>query len=206
MKTVYKIITTLTVLIWFFPSAQIDQYYNYVRPGTKTVSPTSSFNAAVAAQNLKEGNATIKGIVVLKAKKRTGTNIKQEIYLFPATPYFEEFLSLKKKNKKKKVVTNEEFLSAKRSAKINDETGKFIFSNVKPGNYYLYTELYLLGSKSGSFKVGNQQWGIYNSGGNRVGGYTTPIYENKTWMTSKLNIIYKDVSVSDNQQIINIEL
>lgn len=66
---------------------------------------------------------------------------------------------MKKKNKKKKVIPSKEFLATKLTARISDEDGGFTFTNVKPGKYFLYTELYLLGSSSGDVRVGNQQWG-----------------------------------------------
>lgn len=204
MKTIIS--SFLMLCAYYGLNAQIDQYYNYARPGTKTVSPVSSFDAGAAKASLEPGSATIKGVVMLKAQNRSNTNIEQEVYLFPATPYFEEFLNLKKKNKKKKVITSEVFSAAKRAARIDDENGNFIFSNVKPGKYFLYTELYLLGSGSGAVRTGNQQWGVYNNAGNRVGGYTTPIYENKTWMTSKINILSKEVNVNESQQTVKVEL
>lgn len=203
MKTIIS--SFLMLCAYYGLNAQIDQYYNYARPGRKTVSPVTSFDAGAAKASLEPGSATIKGVVMLKAQKQS-THIKQDVYLFPATAYFEEFLNLKKKNKKKKVITSEAFIAAKRAARIDDENGNFIFTNVKPGKYFLYTELYLLGSKSGGVRVGNQQWGVYNNAGNRVGGYTTPIYENKTWMTSKINILSKEVNVNESQQTVKVEL
>lgn len=206
MNTLSKIITAFALLGSLLYAAQIDRYYNYVRPGTKTVSPAASFDAGAAKASLEPGSATIKGVVMLKAQNRSNTHIEQEVYLFPATPYFEEFLNLKKKNKKKKVITNKEFIDVKRAAMIDDKSGSFTFNNIKPGKYFLYTELHLLGSKSGAVRTGNQQWGVYNNAGNRVGGYTTPIYENKTWMTSKINILSKEVTVNESQRTVNVEL
>ena len=130
-------------------SCQIDQYFTFAQPHHKTVSPVSNFDAAAVQKSLQEGNATITGTVLLKARNLSNTHIKQDVYLFPATPYFEEFLALKKKNRQKKVIPSKEFLATKIAARISDEDGSFTFHNVKPGKYFLYTELYLLGSRSG---------------------------------------------------------
>lgn len=198
----------LVALLFAFSSlsAQIDLFYTSVRPGQKFVSPTSSFDVTAARKSLENGNATINGTVLLKAKKNLDTDIEVDIYLFPATAYFEEFLALKKKNKKKKVIPSEQFIAAKKTTRISDENGTFTFTNVKPGKYFLYTEVYLLGSRSGEVRVGNQQWGVYNSMGNRVGGYTTPVYQNQSFMTQKRNILSKEVEVIDNEQTLNVEL
>lgn len=206
MKEIIQFSAFMILLVNQNLFGQIDQYYNYVRPGTKTVSPVTVFDASSANSSLEAGAATINGIVLLKSNKRSKTYIKQEVYLFPATEYFDEFLKLKKKNKRKKVVVDNKFLAAKKTSMINDENGSFSFSNVKPGKYYLYTELHTLGSENIRHKVGNQQWGVYNGMGTRIGGYSTPVYGDKMWMTSKLHILSKEISVTDQNQTITVEL
>ena len=153
MKITARLSAILMIFIGFSLYSQIDKYYNYVRPGTKTVSPITVFDVSSANNSLEAGAATINGTVLLKSNKRSKTYIKQEVYLFPATEYFDEFLKLKQKNKRKKVVVDNKFLEAKRTSKINDDNGSFSFTNVKPGKYYLYTELYTLGSENIRHKV-----------------------------------------------------
>ncbi len=206
MKNKFRIIVTIITLICTSGAsyAQFEKSY-YTKEKNKIV-PQTAFNAQKAASDLTPGNATVTGIVQLKARNRSNTHIKQQIYLFPASDYLEELLSLQKKHRKKEIQASPEFLQYKKTAVIKDEDGSFVFTNLKPGKYVLYTELYLLGSKSGAYRVGNQNWGLYNGMGYRVGGYSTPVYETKSWMTSKLYKFSKEVEITQDREKVQTEL
>lgn len=69
MKPKENILLVALLLAFSSLSAQIDLFYTSVRPGQKFVSPTSSFDVTAARKSLENGNATINGTVLLKAKK-----------------------------------------------------------------------------------------------------------------------------------------
>jgi hypothetical protein len=65
------------------------------------------------------------------------------ISLYPITPYLEEYLQLKQKNKEGKQVAAITSLAAsfRIETKILSEKGEFVITGLKPGKYYLQGDI-----------------------------------------------------------------
>lgn len=106
-----------------------------------TLFPQSFFDAKLAQDMLTKGTSSIEGEASTKqfldAKKQfapEGTLVT----LYPMTPYFEDFLKLRKKkeNKNTAVYISDEASKYRLEAKT-DAYGRFIFNKMKPGKYYI---------------------------------------------------------------------
>ncbi len=102
--------------------------------------PDMAFDIALAKRGLERGYASISGIVCTQY----GGNVYRaggiEVFLYPVTPYLQAWYDLREKraNPKKSfwVYMNDDAFYAKASVKANDQ-GRFVFSDLKPGRYFL---------------------------------------------------------------------
>lgn len=111
------------------------------------ILPAKEFDIELAAKMLNEGTAEINGVSYYENRSLVGIKTGETIYgrlgtvvsLYPLTPYLEEYLSLKKKNRSgKKLVTISPLASSFRiESKIYSLKGEFIFKGLLPGKYYL---------------------------------------------------------------------
>ncbi|CAM3109419.1 hypothetical protein DRF59_19820 [Chryseobacterium flavum] len=104
------------------------------------IPPAVAFNKEEAYKMLDEGNNSIRGNISLK--KRGYVNypgFSDMVLLYPATPYFQEYIELKKKynSKKKQAGLTREAAMARIETKTIDDKGNFQFTNIKPGKYYI---------------------------------------------------------------------
>jgi|SRR6218665_633717 len=131
-------ITILLLLISFVISAQ--------KP-IEIMQPKKEFDIEQAAKMLNEGTAEINGFAYYEERTPLGIKVGQTIYgrpgiivtLYPITPYLEEYLSLKKKNKAgKRIATISSAAASFRiESKIYSLKGEFTFKGLLPGKYYL---------------------------------------------------------------------
>jgi hypothetical protein len=111
------------------------------------MQPKVEFDIKLATQMLNDGNAQIKGIAYYEGRSHIGIKSSETIYarmgekvfLYPLTPYIEEYLQLKKKNKEgKRIATISPLANCYRiESKVYNTNGEFIFTGLKPGKYYL---------------------------------------------------------------------
>ncbi|GAB0157127.1 hypothetical protein CHRYSEOSP005_23960 [Chryseobacterium sp. Alg-005] len=104
------------------------------------IQPSVAFNKEEAYKMLEEGDNTIQGNISFK--KRGYVNhpgYSDIVLLYPATPYFREYIELKKKynSKKKQAGLTREAAMARIETKTIDDKGNFQFTNIKPGKYYI---------------------------------------------------------------------
>lgn len=112
----------------------------------RALFPMAEFDANLAANAIKEGSSTIigkacsykkEGLVQVFGRKRfDASNVK--IILYPVTPYLEKWYQLreKKEDKKTAVFANRESAKYALVTKTNGK-GEFVFSQVKPGKYFV---------------------------------------------------------------------
>ncbi|ROS14322.1 hypothetical protein EDF65_3096 [Chryseobacterium nakagawai] len=172
-KYTMKNLFSLFILVFaFLPSQAQNTYY-----------PQAFFDKKLARDMLAFGNSTIEGVASTKQKNNWGIKplLGQKHYapkgtvimLFPVTPYFEEFYSMRKKyeNKKTTVYMSEEAFKYRVEA-LTDDHGRFKFEKLKPGKYYLETIVNFTATASYQQQTGTSD--AYNGYGGYL--YSTPIY------------------------------
>lgn len=124
------------------------------------VLPASAFDEAAAATQMEPGTAVIHGTAFIKGKR--GINVADKgdnLMLFPLTPYFQEYLELKKKNTRKKVATISDVAYTYRiEGKYLSEKGEFEFRGLKPGKYYIQTYIMVDRRRTVNVQTGSKGW------------------------------------------------
>jgi hypothetical protein len=121
------------------------------------VQPQSEFDFKLATDMLNTGSATIKGKILFETKTGFFTKDKtwgktgNKVSLYPITPYFNEFLELRKKDKKDKrmAAISREANSFRIETKVYSIEGDFMFTGLKPGKYFIEGFVYFLGGIGG---------------------------------------------------------
>ncbi len=114
------------------------------------VSPKTAFDFKLATDMLNTGNSEIKGEAFYEERaglirRKIGDSVYARIgtvvTLYPITPYFEEFLELRKKDKKGKrmAVISRDVNSFRILTKVYSLQGEFVFKGLTPGKYYVET-------------------------------------------------------------------
>jgi hypothetical protein len=117
----------------------------------KVVQPKTEFDVKLAAEMLNEGKSGIKGVAYYEGRTLIGIKSEATVYarvgaiisLYPVTPYLEEYLQLKQKNKAGKQIATINPLAAsfRIETKILSEKGEFVITGLKPGKYYLQGDI-----------------------------------------------------------------
>lgn len=112
------------------------------KPKTNILSPSVEFDEESAKKALQPGGSIITGQACAAWKGNIIYAAGQKVYLYPATPYWEQFVALSKKSKpgRDEVVPLEAALRTRMEATAN-ELGQFQFSKMKPGRYFLITSV-----------------------------------------------------------------
>lgn len=138
---------------FFFPALVLvlSTTVAHAQKPVKVVQPKTEFNTKTAVEMLDGGNSTIKGIVYYEGRTLIGIKSEATVYarigaiisLYPVTPYLEEYLQLKQKNKEGKQIATINPLAAsfRIETKIISEQGEFIIGGLKPGKYYLLGDI-----------------------------------------------------------------
>lgn len=134
--------------------------------------PSVPFNDSVAGRLLNGGTAIIKGTAYYEGRTLIGIKSEATVYapagsivsLYPVTPYLEEYLKLKKKNKEgKRIAAISPLASCYRiESKVFSTSGEFIIPGLRPGKYYLESSIQFpsgIGSKNVSEIVEIKQEG-----------------------------------------------
>lgn len=182
------------------------QYVQPERNDTTYLMPKSQFDAVGTKQMITQGKATIKGVAYTKPpamQRRIGGKNKilaghVKITLFPITPYFEEYLKLKKDQNPKKLKFA--FLSPEafkcRLESISNSAGEFTFFNLKPGKYYVETVVNWSQTKYYDQYVG--------SGSSNYG--TTDYYKQQAYNDQHSDYLKKEVEVTTDGEVVEIKL
>ena len=179
---------------------------------TKTIMPESAFDKGLALTMLKEGTATINGVASTKQKNTYGLNAAANathfaprgsvVTLFPMTPYFKEFLKLRKKNKKQSVYLSEEALKYRLEAKT-DEFGYFQFTKMKPGKYYIECIVSFAATGANVVQTGTST--LYNTNNGQALS-SSPVYEKFFYNYDFANRESQIVELTKDGEILNIKL
>lgn len=143
--------------------------------------PQAFFDSTIAKSMLAYGKSSIEGVAFTRVKNGYGMRIGKKmiaantvITLFPVTPYFEEWYSLRKKEEGKKTSV---FMSDQafrwRITVTSDSYGRFKFADMKPGKYFI--QAWADYSKSGSYK---EYTGSATDGYGRIDYYQYKNYTN----------------------------
>ncbi|MDI9257891.1 hypothetical protein [Flavobacterium sedimenticola] len=203
MKYYKKIKLLLLVATSFFiscsPMAEANRKAN--KNEKIALYPETKFDEALAKNQLAKGKSTIKGVLFAKTSiaiasgRDYGANLK--IDLFPVTPYFMDWYQLrdKKENKKTAVYMSDQAYAMRLETKT-DEFGRFTFSEMKPGKYFLQAFM-------STTKAYNQQVPV-GTGSNGYG--TTTYYQTQRYLKTKNHRIEKFVEITKEGEVIEISL
>ena len=104
----------------------------------KVLFPQAEFDKNLAAIALQQGNSTLigKGCAIFDGRRFSASNVR--VMLYPVTTYFEKWYQLreKKEDKSTNVYINREAAKYAISVQTNGD-GKFVFSRLKPGKYFV---------------------------------------------------------------------
>lgn len=111
-----------------------EQTYKMVRGGSGTIS------GQIYARDNE--NTTKGGIAILNVNKKQYAQQGTTVILIPYTDYFKEWITLNEKLRKKgqAVPLSKEAAGCIKVTSVYDNDGKFEFTNLMPGVYYLFTE------------------------------------------------------------------
>ncbi|SFO72889.1 hypothetical protein SAMN05428949_6363 [Chitinophaga sp. YR627] len=172
----------------------------------KILYPEFAFDSLTAREQLKRGKGTIKGIAFTKPKNNLGVKplLAERIYatntkivLFPVTPYFDAWLSLRKKKEGKHTyvyMSDEAFRF--RLETTTDSYGNFTFTEMKPGRYFLQAIVGWSTSHSRNVYTGSGY-----SGYGRTDYYTPEYYS-----VGHSDRIEEFVEVKESGEVVSIKL
>ncbi|WP_223582955.1 carboxypeptidase-like regulatory domain-containing protein [Sphingobacterium sp. GVS05A] len=196
MKTLPKI---LSINLLLFLCCSIA----YAQKAPQWVLPTTPFNEAETARLMERGSATIEGTATLKKKGKDNFGVKgSQILLFPVTPYFTEFLELKKKfnNRKKQATMSPVAFTYRIEGRFLDDKGTFQFTNLKPGKYYIISWIAFARQKTVAVQTGTST--SYNVYGYALG--SSPIYEDYHYDVFIENEVSGFVEVNEAGAVVNV--
>lgn len=159
------------------------------------------------------GTSTIEGRADAKQKNTYDLNAAANakhyapkgsiVTLFPITPYFEEFLKLRrqKENKKTSVYLSEDAFKY-RLETTTDEYGRFKFEKLKPGKYYI--ECMVSFAATGAYTEQTGTSTTYNANGQALA--TSPIYDKYFYNYDTTNRESKIVEIKEDGQLLEIKL
>ena len=149
--------------------------------------PEITFDEKAAKSALGRGTSTISGEACAFKDGRfyIAKNIK--VSLFPVTPYFEEWYKLRKKKEGKNTAV---YMSAEAyKNRIDTQTnadGKFQFTDMKPGKYFIQAIFDFTQTKTQSVYAGRVE-GVFSS---------ARVYRNETYRVAKRRRLEKTVELS----------
>ncbi|WP_286857365.1 MULTISPECIES: hypothetical protein [Sphingobacterium] len=196
MKTLPKI---LSINLLLFLCCNIA----YAQKAPQWVLPTTPFNEAETARLMERGSATIEGTATLKKKGKDNFGVKgSQILLFPVTPYFTEFLELKKKfnSRKKQATMSPVAFTYRIEGRFLDDKGTFQFTNLKPGKYYVISWIAFARQKTVAVQTGTST--SYNVYGYALG--SSPIYEDYHYDVFIENEVSGFVEVKEAGAVVNV--
>jgi len=176
---------------------------SYAQKAPEWVLPSTPFNEAETAKLMEKGNATIQGIAKLKKKGKDNFGVKgSQILLFPVTPYFTEFLELKKKynSRKKQATMGRTAFTYRVEGRFIDEKGTFQFTGLKPGKYYIISWISFARQKTTAVQTGTNT--SYNVYGYVLG--SSPIYEDYHYDVFIENEVSGFVDVTETNGVVNV--
>ncbi|WP_265427084.1 hypothetical protein [Chryseobacterium sp. YIM B08800] len=198
MKKNFTLLVFLILTSMFSAQYKQGEYKEEIFPKTK-------FDSLDAKMRLAEGNVTMHGVAFTRARSIGKIN-PEKVYankitvnLFPLSPYFQEWYTLKtqKENLKKGIVVymTTQAYRYRLTCETNSK-GEFTFPKMKPGKYILMGNLPW--TLSGSY---NQYTGsAYGNGG------VTNYYEKKYYSNDYEDLLIRIVEVKAGDKVANVKL
>ncbi|SHL38453.1 hypothetical protein SAMN05444266_103152 [Chitinophaga jiangningensis] len=167
------------------------------------IYPKTPFNKAEAEAMIgKDGTCTIKGQVAQK-----GNYLVNLVELYPCTAYFNEFMEMRKKDKKgKKPISMSDEAYSYRILTIIQQDGSFEFKGLNPGKYYLQTRVIQTKVANGEKQVGTETTTTYNGHGVQIASGSTPIMEKTRYLYQEDKMYFKYVDVAADGQVVTLIL
>jgi hypothetical protein len=169
----------------------------------KIVFPTTPFNKEEVKHMLETGTCSIKGNVSKK-----GNYLVNLVILFPVTPYFTEYLELKRKDKKgkKDIQMSDEAYSYRILTQLNMQNGTFEINGLKPGKYYIETTVHQTKSASGEKQVGTETTTGYNAFGQAISSQSRAIMRKENYIYKTTDVLNTIVEITADGQVLNVTL
>lgn len=179
----------------------------YAQRAEEKIFPQQKFDPVAAKTALAKGTTTLKGKAVTRAKNSLGFKapfaptifgINVTVELYPYTPYFAEWYTLKKKEenlKKNKIVyMDTEAYNVKLTTKTNNK-GQFTFTNMLPGKYILVG---IIPWDEGRMKT-------YYNGSQFDGNSGTMVnyYENQYYTVHHNDFLMRVIEIKGDQSVVN---
>jgi hypothetical protein len=156
---------------------------NAAKNEAKNIFPEELFDSIAAKNALALGNVTIEGVAFTKPREGFGQAtlgaknriyaVNQQVHLFPVTPYFEAWYKLRKKkeNSRTHVYLSDEAYRYRITVNT-DQYGRFKFTQMKPGKYFMQIIIPWSESKTATVYEGS----AYGSYGGRADYYSKQNY------------------------------
>lgn len=209
-------------ILGLFVFIQITFGINNINAQNKTyLLPGTYFDPEQAANALQPGKSAIRGIAFTRGFKSTSIvgNSKlldklgpkqfarpgTTVTLFPLTPYFQEYLELRKKYKsggKKVAVISNEAYKYRITTQVVDDKGNFQFTNIKPGKYLIEANVSFTKTGTASEQVGTETG--YNVYGQAIS--SNPIYSSYSIAWSVSDYVSEIVEIVEDEAIIDVNL
>lgn len=164
-------------------------------PKVNQLSPRSRFDAAAARAALQPGSSVIRGQAC--GGINTELAYASSVTLFPVTPYLEELLALQKKAKpgRDSVTAEPEALTTRMVAEADTE-GRFQFSKMRPGRYYLTTTVTGVFGATRDVQVGRVESGFGSAN----------VYAKQQYTYDAESTIGKFVTVKEDGEVVTVTL
>ncbi|WHO92929.1 hypothetical protein [Xanthomonas campestris] len=127
---------------------------------SKVLRPKAIFDMDAANAALEPGTSTITGTACVLRGGRINLARNHPVFLFPANPYLEEARTLLSKAKRGETVELSPASMLIRLDGMTNEDGDFKFSKLKPGRYYVMTEMSTSFNRSDTRAVGTTFEGV----------------------------------------------
>ena len=208
MKNNYPIIALLAIVIGALVACNAQKQADRIasRNEHKTLFPDYPFDVKLARTALTEGATTIEGVVFTKPKTKLGYSapLAERIYgrnvlvtLIPVTPYFEQWYDMRKhKENKLTSVFMSDTAFKYRLTTTSDDYGRFKFTRMKPGKYFL--QAFLDWGETKSYKE--------NVGSGETGYGTVNYYQWKNYTQNHQDRLEKFVEVAPNETSVSVKL
>jgi hypothetical protein len=161
--------------------------------------PDSPLNVEKAKSQIAKGKSTIRGILYQKVNKMAviggktfGKNIK--VTLFPVNEYFMEWYNLREKKETKSTtvyMSNDAF--SFRIEVTTDEYGRFTFSEMKPGKYFLQAFMTTISNYKNYVEVGTNSYG-------------TAFYQKQHQQVVNNHRVEKFIDIEEDEKTVEINL
>ncbi|MFT4202629.1 MAG: hypothetical protein QM610_01830 [Chitinophagaceae bacterium] len=207
-KTTIHTVAVVAALLLILLSSATLASAQYVEPertyDTTFLFPKTPFDSIQARTMLEKGTATIKGSAYIKSDALGwGDNYVEdnlEVDLFPLTPYFEEYLALRKKNntQKRTFARIHSYVPDYMLTAIANNIGNFTFPDMKPGKYYLEAVIHWDSEEYGNVETGH----TYTK---RTGKIHTH-YQTQYYTQSNSKLLSKIVEIKKDGEVVNVKM